>query len=67
METFLNGELVHANRSETVARYEKWIRHPCLFAMLELWFISTIQNLLRAIFFLAGLCEEELKASSTNS
>jgi hypothetical protein len=61
LETFLNGGLVHANDLKAVARYEEWTRQEGLFDMLEFWFISTLQTLFRAIWYLSGICSLELK------
>ncbi|MCJ7531549.1 MAG: hypothetical protein MUO64_11035 [Anaerolineales bacterium] len=60
MDTFLNGGLVHANDPSAVARYSEWTNYPGIMALLEMWFITTLQTLLRAIFFLATICEAEL-------
>jgi hypothetical protein len=60
MDTFLYGGLAHANVPNTVARYNEWTKYPGVMALLEMWFITTLQTLLRAIFFLATICEAEL-------
>jgi len=60
MNTFLYGGLVHANNPHAVATYEEWTRYPGIHALLEMWFISTVQTLLRGILFLARLSETEL-------
>ena len=61
LETFLYGGLVHANDVRAVARYQEWSRQGGLFEMLEFWFISTLQTLLRAIWYLSRICSLELK------
>lgn len=65
LETFLYGGLVHANNRTAIARYEEWVAHPWIFALLEMWFISTIQKLLMAVRYLAALCEEELERAGS--
>ncbi len=67
LETFLNGGLVHANDPEAVARYEEWLRQGGIFEMLEFWFISTVQTLLRVIWYLSNICSLELKRSGAEA
>jgi len=63
LDTFLYGGgegAIHANYPKTVARYNEWTKYPGIMALLEMWFITILQTLLRAIFFLATVCETEL-------
>ncbi|MCC7186618.1 MAG: hypothetical protein IT185_10280 [Acidobacteria bacterium] len=63
LETFLYGGLAHANDPVLVRRHQEWQESAGMYALLGLWFTSTLQALLRAIFFLSTICEEELRQS----
>lgn len=62
-DTFLYGggkEAAHANKPKVKALYNEWKKYPEVMALLDMWFITILQTRLRAILFLATICEAEL-------
>ncbi len=67
LETFLYGGLVHANSPAAVAQFEDWRRRSGVFALLEMWFVSTLRSLCEAIIILSEAGERELAIGADHS
>jgi hypothetical protein len=61
-ELFVYGEISHQNpdKYETL---KKWKNNPAFCATLQFYFIDAVTEILKAIFVLSRLCEEELKTT----
>jgi hypothetical protein len=62
-ELFVYGEIAHQNPD----KYEilsKWKKDPAFYAPLQFYFFDAVIEILKAVFVLSRLCEEELKTIS---
>ncbi|WIG60505.1 MAG: Exonuclease SbcC [Ktedonobacterales bacterium] len=62
-DVFFYGEIIHSD--EAKARiYQVWHADPVLFSLMEFYLITTVTEVMKAIFYLADLCRRELATPS---